>query len=265
MEDGQIHQYAILLAYDGTRFAGWQEQAPGRGVTVAGELKRTFTGVFNHRLSLVGASRTDAGVHALGQVACIRSTLDIPAEKLHFAWQNQLPKDIYLRRVVRAPYWLHPQKGVAWKEYQYHFSRRSILPPMAPYCAQYPYAIDFERLAWAFAQFVGQHDFWAFGSSSSDDAGVSTVCTITHASCVRLRHTGVVRMVVRGDRFIHHMVRRMVGAALRYASYPELTEAYIHATLTRAVDRMIIPTAPAAGLVLRKVVYQEGGAHVWAT
>jgi len=260
-----MHQYALLLAYNGTHFAGWQEQAPGRGVTVAGEVKRTFIRVFNHQISLVGASRTDAGVHALGQVAGIRTTLDIAPDTLRFALQNQLPKDIYLRRVIKVSASAHPQKNVAWKEYQYHVARRSVMPYLAPYCAQHPYAIDFDRLSWALAQFKGVHDFWAFGSSSSDYAGVSTICSVTHASCSRLRHTGIVRMVIRGDRFIHHMVRRIVGAALRYASYPELDEAYIYSTLTRTVDRMIIPTASAAGLVLRKIVYREGEGYEWTS
>ncbi len=263
MKDGSLHQYALLLAYDGSRFSGWQEQAPDRGITVAGELKRAFVKVFNHPVTLVGASRTDAGVHALGQVAAIRTTLDVEPEVLHFALQNQLPKDIYLRQVLRVSHAMHPQKNVAFKEYHYHVCRRWVLPHLAPYCARYPYAFDYQRLAWAFAQFEGTHDFWSFGSSSSDYAGVSTVCSIAHASCTRVRHSGIVRLVVRGDRFIHHMVRRMVGAALRYASYPDLHQAYINAAIAGRVDRMTIPTAPAHGLVLRKIIYQEGGGYDW--
>lgn len=256
-----MQRYAFCVAYSGARFSGWQEQAVGCGITVAGELKKSFLQTFRHPVKIVGASRTDAGVHALGQVAAITTSLDIAPEKLLFAWRNALPGDIYIRRLVRVPLLFHPQRDVVFKEYQYRFARRAVLPHWAPYCASYPYAIDSARFLWSVQQFMGTYDFWSFGSSSSDSAGVATTCTIDHASCRYDSHADMWIVVIRGKRFIHHMVRRMVGAALRYASYQELEQSYIISALNGRVDRMTIPTAPAQGLVLRKIIYKEGGSY----
>ncbi len=256
--------YALVIAYEGTRFAGWQEQSANR--TVAGVIKDSFSRAFGYSCTLVGASRTDAGVHALGQVACLRTDLAIDAKKLHFALQNQLPSDIYIRQVGVARPGYHPHHAVCWKEYQYYVARHRCLPGYAPFCAVYPYAIDAERFAWAMGQYWGTHDFWSFGSSSSDGAGVATVCTILHSTIAYIKQARAYRVTIRGDRFIHHMVRRMIGASLRYASYADVPESYLLSCLNERVDRMLIPTAPAQGLVLRKIMYTKGVAHgaIWS-
>jgi tRNA pseudouridine38-40 synthase len=257
-------QYALVIAYDGTRFAGWQEQPANR--TVAGVIKATYAQTFGHTCALVGASRTDAGVHALGQVASLRTDLVVDPKRLQFALQNALPSDIFLRAVGLARPGYHPHHNVLWKEYHYYVSQRRLLPGFAPFSAIYPYPIDRDRLAWFVARYVGTYDFWSFGSSSSDEAGVETTCTLMHAEVVYMHQHGVYKIIFRGDRFIHHMVRRMVGAALRYSSCPDLSESYSIACMSERIDRMLIPTASAQGSVLRKIMYTNGVAHesVWS-
>ncbi|HEB41881.1 MAG TPA: tRNA pseudouridine(38-40) synthase TruA, partial [Candidatus Dependentiae bacterium] len=115
-----MNRYKLVIAYDGTDYCGWQEQKDKPSITSV--LKKTFNSVFGKEISIVGASRTDAGVHALGQVALGRTDLvAIPAERLQRAWNNVLPAHIVIRSLDQAVPSFHPFYNVEQKTYHYHF------------------------------------------------------------------------------------------------------------------------------------------------
>jgi len=124
------HRYKFIVSYDGTDYCGWQEQKKKPSITAV--LKETFNSAFSKKISIVGASRTDAGVHALGQVVLGRTDLAIPTERLQCAWNNVLPAHIVIRSLDQAVPSFHPFYNVEQKTYHYHFFFK---PPIAIFIA----------------------------------------------------------------------------------------------------------------------------------
>ncbi len=114
-----MRRIKLVIAYDGTDFSGWQIQL--NDVTIAGTLERTFHAVFGEKISILGASRTDAGVHALGQVAVFRTSVAVDIERMRYAWNAALPKSIFIRSAELAGEVFHPFHRVDAKTYYYHF------------------------------------------------------------------------------------------------------------------------------------------------
>ncbi len=187
-----LYRYKLIIAYDGTDFYGWQEQAHHK--TVAQELKNSFLKTFGAPIAILGASRTDAGVHALGQVALIRTKRDLNAEKMRTAWNNVLPKEIIIRSIEKVTGSFHPWYNVSQKSYYYHLFMQKPLPFIARYGWYYPYAIDFEKLKRAISFFVGTHDFRSF--TAGDDAHINTIRTVDTIICAPLKRFGIYRIEV---------------------------------------------------------------------
>ncbi|MCL5436981.1 MAG: tRNA pseudouridine(38-40) synthase TruA [Candidatus Dependentiae bacterium] len=245
--------YRLLLAYDGTPYHGWQQQPDSP--TVAGVLEEKFKTLFGHPISLLGASRTDAGVHALGQVARFYSPLAIESARWASAWNGVLPTEIKIRRIDRVADDFHPHRGVALKTYQYHIFTRRPLPFVARYGYFYPYRLDTHKLQGALARFVGTHNFWSFRVEGG--AAVSDVCTVMAADYRCWDRFDLLQISFTGNRFLYHMVRRMMGAALAIAASPRRSIDEISDALGQQTPRDHFPTAPAHGLVLRRVVYNK--------
>lgn len=245
--------YKIVVAYDGTAYHGWQEQAGC--VTVAGVLQAAFEKVFGHPIKVVGASRTDAGVHALGQVARFYTSRSLRPERLMKSWNNVLPHDIHIRSLEPIIEKFHPQHNVAHKTYYYHFFKRRALPHHTRYGYYFPHGIDEEKLRACLDCFVGTHDFVSF--CAFPERQKSTICTLEHVSLEYLKRYNMYRVTIRGNRFLHNMIRRMVGAALKVASSDTLTPADIQKALHVRGAYKYVPTAPAHGLVLRKIEYKK--------
>lgn len=248
------HRYRIVVAYDGTDYHGWQEQK--NIPSVAGVMQQVFYRVFGCAIKIVGTSRTDAGVHALGQVARLHYKQYIDPSKMKKAWNAGLPSSIHIRSLECSPSTFHPHHNVAYKEYWYHIFIDRPLPFFARYGYWVRKKLDIELFRSALSQFQGTYDFALFSADSDD---INTVCTIDQISCIYIRSYQAYRVIVKGDRFRQHMVRRIVGAALAIACNADRGLDEITMALKKQKPEKALPTAPPHGLLLRRVVHENKG------
>jgi tRNA pseudouridine38-40 synthase len=261
--------WKIILSYDGSAFHGWQVQ-PGRA-TIQGALAAALEKMTGERVLPQGSGRTDAGVHALGQVASFALEGAIPADNLRRALNRGLPGSVRVLGVERVGPEFHARHSAVRKSYEYRIFERKVhaedeericSPFMAPYVWDCRWAVDAEFMAYAAALLVGTHDFSSFQASDPDvmqrgegAAGPNPVKTIVESSV--MREDGLLRYRVTGSGFLHHMVRNIVGTLV------EIGRGALHVDeMTRilaARDRAAAgPTAPAQGLFLVGVSYDRG-------
>lgn len=243
--------YRLTIAYDGTSYYGWQRQ-PDRP-TIAGTLESRFYAVFKKEIKLIGASRTDAGVHALGQAASFALDVSIDSKKLLFAWNNALPQDILIRSLSDTSDDFHPQRHVAEKTYYYHFFQQRALPFLGRY-GFYAGTIDTEKLRAGLEIFKGTHDFRSFCTGYEAE---STIRTITEVEVVTFKRYGVQRIVVKGPGFLRYMIRRIVGACLDVAAHKEKSIIHLQDALAECNPHQHLHVAPAQGLVLHSIEYEH--------
>lgn len=243
--------YYIIVAYDGTDYYGWQEQK--REQTVAGTLQEVFYRVFQQSIKVVGASRTDAGVHALGQVCRFYADVRVAPEHMQRVWNASLPRDIHVRELGYADSAFHPQHNIAYKTYYYHISPACPLPFIARYVWWLRYTMDAMTLEQALQEFVGTHDFRSF--CAGDYGERSTICTIYDIEVRWLQRYRIYQVRCRGDRFLQHMLRRMIGAACDVAA-GRATRSELQEALAEKDPQQHFMTAPGHGLVLRRIQYQ---------
>jgi tRNA pseudouridine38-40 synthase len=275
----QARNWKVTLAYDGTDFSGWQVQ-PGEP-TIQGELQAALERVTGEAPLPQGSGRTDAGVHALAQVASFQLRARIPADNLARALNRTLPESIRVMEARIAPSGFHARHSAVAKTYEYRvFLERSedvggagsVLCP--PFLARYAYAcswaLNLEALQAAALSFAGEHDFTSFAASDPDLAARSreseldlepepAVRTIFDSVWQRRESTDGSLLVyrVRGNGFLHHMVRNLVGTMIDVGrGYRPASE--IPAILAARSRSAAGPTAPARGLFLHSVEY--GGA-----
>lgn len=246
-----MRRIRITLAYDGTAFHGWQVQ-PGLP-TIQGALEKIVSEIEGNPVQVAGSGRTDAGVHALAQVAAFNLHNPIPTPNLRKAVNKLLPPDIRILSVEEAPEAFHPRFDAVAKTYEYRMVRAESCPPWEwRYVHHHPYPLDEERMAALAPLFAGEHDFSAFAASDERDAeGKSKVRTVY--SSVIERAPGRLLYRVRGSGFLKHMVRNMVGTLIE-AGRGRLDEAGLRALLAPAPHKAG-PTAPAKGLWLVGVEY----------
>lgn len=249
-----MNYYSMIVSYDGTDYCGWQLQ-PDRP-TITGVLQNTFQSVFETPAIIVGASRTDSGVHALGQVCVCRTELDIEPDRIMSALNNRLPADIVIRAMSRVDETYHPQRRVEQKIYWYHFFLERPLPLAQRYGWYYRYPVDLQKLRKCLDLFLGTHNFRSF--CTGNERGEDTIRTIDEISLEYLPCFGVYRIEIKGKSFLRYMIRRIVGACLEVASRPELACADIERVLAAKNPAHSLPKAPAKGLVLYNIIYQEG-------
>ncbi len=247
----KMARYKIILAYDGSNFAGSQRQARDR--TVQGELEKAL-----HRLGWSGRSillsgRTDSGVHASGQVAALDLEWDHGPEALQAALNANLPRDIAVRQVSLADAKFHPRFDAAARRYQYRLFCQEIRDPLREKSAWRVWpCFPAEKLAGAAEVFLGRHDFAAFGSPVSPDG--TTVRSVTRSSWDR--ETGGWLYEIEADAFLYRMVRRLVFVQVAVAQGRCSKEAVARA-LENPQARKELPAglAPAHGLTLVEVTY----------
>lgn len=246
-----MYFYKIIVAYDGTDYAGWQVQPNQKAI--ANVLKNTFKTVFKKEVAIIGASRTDAGVHALGQVARLATDIAISAGTLKNALNNKLPPDILIRSLKSVKADFHPQANVSQKIYWYHIFIERPLPFVQRFGFFYQYPLDMHRLSEAVHVFVGTHNFRSFcrGHERED-----TVRTIDSISLRYLSQYKAIQIEVRGERFLHFMIRRIIGACLEVASRRDIPISILNDTLAAQDPNHALPNAPAKGLMLRKIIYR---------
>jgi|SaaInlStandDraft_4_1057021.scaffolds.fasta_scaffold06240_3 tRNA pseudouridine38-40 synthase len=251
--------YKIIVAYDGTNYHGWQEQP--HNITVATQLKKSFFNAFKKDVSIVGASRTDAGVHALGQVARCKTDLDIDQQKIFNAWNYHLPNDIVIRSIEKVdPKTFHPLKNVTQKTYYYHVFLKRPLPFVSKYGWFWKFInkVDIEKFKKALQLFVGTHDFGSFVKIDKETSTeLTTERTIDSIKVEKLNKLNALRITIKGKSFLHFQIRRMIGAALDVAKNKELSLDYIKNMLISPKAQQCYVKANGNGLCLRKIIYEN--------
>lgn len=246
-----MKKYKIIVAYDGTDYCGWQKQkcVP----SIAQRLEDSFALVFDKKISITGVSRTDAGVHAMGQVASFYVDFAIDSIKMFQAWNNLLPSDIVIRKLDEIGDDFNIHKNVVAKTYYYHFFTTRPLPFVQRYGWYYRYPIDPYKLQKALHIFVGTHDFRSF---CTGDEYENTVRKIQTISLEYLKRYNIYRIVITGPRFLRYMIRRIVGASIEVASRELLSVSYLKEVLEEKNPEQTLPNAPAKGLLLYRVKYK---------
>jgi tRNA pseudouridine38-40 synthase len=245
-------QFKIIVAYDGTDYYGWQAQK--LPPTIAQTLQDVFIKVFNKKIAIRAVSRTDAGVHAHGQVATFAVDLAIKPEIMLKAWNNLLPESIIIRAIKQVPLGYNPHKHVLNKTYWYHIFTERPLPFFARYGWHYRYSFDPEKVLRCLRVFLGTHDFRSF--STGDERGNDTIRTINKVDITHVPEMKAYRIAITGPKFLHYMVRRMVGACLHVGRTDiALDESIIQKVLDAKNPEHILPNAPAHGLTLYEIEY----------
>jgi tRNA pseudouridine38-40 synthase len=242
-------RYKCTIAYDGTDFAGWQIQPQKK--TVSSILQTTFKRVFKESIKIIGASRTDAGVHALGQITSFTTQLSISPEKMRWAWNRSLPDSISILSLEKVSDDFRPRNNVLQKTYFYDVYTKRPLPFKARYGYYYPYKLDEQKLKNALAIFVGKHDFTSFSS----DQRTNKVRTIDAIKLYPLSDGEGYRIEIKGKSFLHCMIRRIVGACLKVAGDEKLSIDLLKKALAKKNPNQALPNAPAKGLLLYKIDY----------
>lgn len=244
--------YRIVVAYDGTAYHGWQVQ-PG-ATTISQVLIDSFFSVFHQKIFILGASRTDAGVHALGQVAIVRCPVFISPEKVLQAWNNVLPRDVLIKELILLDRLIHPHDGVVQKTYMYHFFTKRPLPFVQRYGWYYRRPIDIDLLQKALSIFVGTHDYRSF--CTGNDL-VDTVRTVDSVHIEAFPEYNAYRIIIKGKSFLRYMVRRIVGASLEVASRERLSLNDLNRILQDKNPCHTLPNSPSKGLVLYQILYKK--------
>jgi len=241
----------LLVEYDGTDFHGFQKQPRVR--TVQAELEKGLSRLLEEPVTVIGAGRTDAGVHATGQVVNFRTTRPIPVDRLPRAASDLLPADLVVRAAAEAPAEFHARRHARWRRYRYAILCRA--EPSA-LLARYSYRVaerpELSAMREAAARLLGEHDFRAFQA-----AGSETWTTVRRLRRLDLEDRGALILVtVEADSFLYQMVRLLV-AALLAVGRGELGAAELEGLL-RGGDRRRLPgPAPARGLCLIRVGYED--------
>jgi len=240
-----MRRIRIRLAYDGGGFHGWQIQP--NLPTIQGILEETLTGMEGSPVHVAGSGRTDAGVHALAQVAAFSISNPIPLPNLRKAINRLLPHAIRVLDVEEAAAEFHPRFDAKAKTYEYRIVRSEVCSPFEwPYVLHHPYPLDEQRMITLARAFEGEHDFTAFAAADDRDAeGRSKVRRVF--SSVLEQGEGRLTYRIRGSGFLKHMVRNVVGTLL------EAGKGNI-ADVSRLPEECG-PTAPARGLFLVSVEY----------
>ncbi len=236
----------LIVAYDGTNYHGWQVQ--NNGITIESELNRCLSELLSEPIEVIGASRTDAGVHALGNVAVFDTSARMPAEKISYALNQRLPEDIRIQKSEEVPADWHPRYCDSRKTYEYHIYRGEFpLPTKRLYSLFTYHKLDVEKMQEAAEYFVGEHDFKSFCQVNAQVK--STVRTVTEVKVYEEGPEVIIR--VTGNGFLYNMVRIMAGTLLEVGqgkrSPQEIPD------MIAACNRETAgPTAPAHGLILVK-------------
>ena len=245
----------LTISYDGTAYAGWQTQP--NAPTVQQTLEAALSKLYRRRVLVLGASRTDAGVHALGQRAAFRmgeGDPDIPHDKLPYAVNTLLPGDIRILSAEAAPDSFDPIKSAKQKTYEYRIYNRAFMSPLwRLYAAHVRAPMDITAMRKACGHLVGRHDFVAFRA-----AGGSAATTVREIYGLSLEKRGeLIVICVTGNGFLYNMVRIIAGT-LVYVGMGKLKSDDIPAILASKDRVRAGKTMAAHGLLLKEVVYGDG-------
>ncbi len=249
----QLRNLRLLLSYDGTDFHGWQRQPDAP--TVQEYLESAIERILGEKVQVYGSGRTDAGVHALNQVANFTTACKIPCENLLKALNNTLQPTVRVKDVREVALQFHARYDARSKTYRYRILQAPVASPFVNRFAwHYPFPLDVRRIAQAAKLFEGEHDFSSFAAADAPVAQATLTRTIFSSRILRRTRTCMLIYEVTGSGFLHHMVRNIVGTLVEVGR-GKLEPADITRIL-QAHDRTLAgPTAPAQGLCLVRVEY----------
>ena len=245
----------MVLHYRGTRYSGWQRQ-PDQ-ITIQGALEQAFEQILGSTVNVIGAGRTDAGVHARGQVAHCRIAPPIDTKQIRRSLNAVLPPDIRVFHLKKVHPGFHARKHAVSKRYEYRIYNGPVISPfLADYVLHVPSKLDFKKMHQASLLLEGLYDFSSFAASSC--SAVNKVRRVS--SSIMLRRGLMITYRVEGNGFLHHMVRNIVGTLLQ-VGFGKISAEGI-STLLAARDRSKAgPTAPPQGLCLVRVCYPSNVNH----
>lgn len=242
----------LLFAYEGSSYLGWQQVK--EGVTIEGELKKRLSQILQHPIKLQVASRTDAGVHAEGQVANFLTPKEsLNVNRLHFSLNQMLPPSIRIWQITEAPLDFHPTLEAREKEYCYTLTIAPIQLPFDRHLAWHIYdPIDRAKMKEAAHDFIGHHNFSSFCNVSESESD-NPYCTLKRLEMIEVNQE-TLRIELQGDRFLYKMARNLVGTLVDIGkgkiALPKARQLIKQQDRTQAGI-----TAPAHGLCLKRVYY----------
>jgi tRNA pseudouridine38-40 synthase len=254
----RLRNIKLIIAYDGTRYAGWQKQK--KDPTIQGLLEEAIATMTNGPATLHGAGRTDAGVHALAMVANFASAANIPCPGFLKGLNSMLPPDIRILAATDTGPDFHARRSACAKTYFYNICNTPIqIPTERLYSAHIPYNLDIDAMEDALACLQGSHDFSSFEASGSRDpentGGRGAIREILAARINLQDKGGRIRITLTGDGFLRHMVRNIAGTLIQVGKSAITVQDF--KKILAAQDRSCAgPTAPAHGLFLKEVHYR---------
>lgn len=250
-ESKNVRRVKLVVAYDGTNYHGWQIQQ--NGVTIEGVLNDTLTDLLGEPITVIGASRTDSGVHAMGNVAVFDTVNRMPADKICYALNQRLPEDIRIQESMAVPNRWHPRKCRCTKTYEYHILNRKMDMPIHRLYSHFCYTpLDVDKMREAAEYLIGEHDFKSFCTARSQlEDMVRTIYSLDVK-----RRGEMITLRISGSGFLYNMVRIIAGTLINVGkglTSPEEVE-----TILLARDRrMAGPTVSAKGLTLVNLAYEQ--------
>ena len=245
-----MRRIKLIVAYDGTDYCGWQIQP--NGITVEEVLNRALSRLTGEEIRVIGASRTDAGVHARGNIAALDTASTIPAERFAYAVNPLLPEDIVVLKSEEVPQDWHPRYQNSVKTYEYRILNREMPDPLKrKYTWHVSFPLDIDKMREAAEHLKGQHDFRSFCSVHT--AVKSTVRTIYTLDIVKSGDEIIIR--ISGNGFLYNMVRIIAGT-LAEVGRGFRTPEDVRDLLTAKEREQAGATAPPQGLTLIRIEYR---------
>lgn len=249
--------YKLIISYDGTDFFGWQSQKHCN--TVQTTMRQCFLNAFAKPCTIFAASRTDTGVHARGQVASLRTEVDLDADKMLLVFNSSLPSSIRIESLESTTQDFNPHAGIEYKVYSYRF----FLAKPSPWLARYGWLppaihkIDWEKFRRAIDRFKGQHDFTAFCRIEPGEVK-QTVRSVDRIEFITENPDEIV-VRIQAHSFLRYQIRRMIGAAFEVARKKGFSENVVAEALVsgKPLPPQIAFNAHALGLTLEQIVYKK--------
>ena len=241
----------LVVAYEGTNYCGWQVQP--NGITIEEVLNQHLSRLLGEDIKVTGASRTDAGVHSMGNVAVFDTNTRMPAEKISYALNQGLPEDIVVQDSCQVPEDFHPRFSKSVKTYEYRILNRKFRLPLERNTSYfYHYPLDVAKMQQAADYLVGEHDFTSF---SSVHAQTKTFVRTIYSLDVD-KNGDMISIRITGNGFLYNMVRIIAGTLIQVGA--GMIEPSRMEEILAGKDRDLAgPTAPAHGLTMLGIVYQE--------
>ncbi len=239
----------MVVAYDGTNYCGWQIQP--NGITIEQKLNEALFDLLKENIAVIGASRTDAGVHSLGNVCIFDTTTRMPADKICYALNQRLPRDIVVQSSCHVADGWHPRYAHGIKTYEYRILNRRMPDPTRRFDTyHYYYPLDIDAMSKAAAYLEGEHDFTSFCA-----AGAQVKSKVRHIYSAQVIKNGdVITIRLTGNGFLYNMVRIIAGTLIKVGA-GEIAPLQIPDILKAQNRDAAGPTAPAHGLTMIGIEY----------